>query len=101
MQRGKTVNKLDISEKDHVVNHEAKKGQKLEPRFLFWPLRNNVQHLVNLTVFKNELNVGKFQLESLVVLFKRGVWSKCVQDSYFELHILLQNVLVETVQELS
>ena len=101
MKGNKAVNKLDVSEKYHVVDHETEEGKQFEPLFLFWPLSYDVQNLINLTIFEDELNVRKLELDLLVVLFKGRVLCEGIKNAYLKLHILLLNVLVETVEELS
>ncbi len=47
-------------------------------RFLLWPLRYDLQNLLDLTTFKDELNVRKLELDLLVILFEGGILCKGV-----------------------
>lgn len=57
MQRCQTINQLNVSEKDHVINHEAEKGQQLKPFLLLRTFSYYIQHLVYLPIFENELDI--------------------------------------------
>jgi len=96
-----TIVEVDIVEKNHIVNHETKKWQKLMAFFL---CRHSVDYLHNLvysTVFKYELSVWVLLLQLVVILFEMFfIW---VSVQYFDvyLQVVATAVMLKGFKELA